>query len=63
MEREEQLGLGDASVKEVIPLKVPDHRSYKPNPKHTQGQTLGEESTQGAKHGPLIGGKLLTVTS
>lgn len=62
METEEQLGLGDTSIKEVIPLKCPDHRSYKPNPEHTQGQTPGEESTQGAKHSPLIGWRILTVT-
>ena len=46
MEGEEQLGLGDASIKEVVPLKGLDHRGYKPNPEHTLGQTPGEERTQ-----------------
>lgn len=44
MEGEEQLGLGDASIKEFIPLKGLDHRSYKPNPEHTQGQALGRRA-------------------
>lgn len=55
MEAEEQLGLGDTSIKEVIRLKCPDHRNYKPNPEHTLGQTPGEGSTQGAKRSHLIG--------
>lgn len=60
MESEEQLSLRDASVKEIILLKCPDHRSYKPNP-NTQGQTPGEERAQGA-NSPLTEW-ILTVTS